>query len=307
MTYKTSAAAVGVDVGGTKIAAGIITPAGEVLLPRTVPTPVSQGPQAVLQAIIEQVADLLKVLPEQNVQAVGIGTAGLVDAERGVIIHANPNLPGWTGMAMGEGVRAAVGLPVYVDNDVNALALGEGRFGAGQGLSEILYVAVGTGIGGAIVRGGRIWRGTHYSAGEVAAVLAGWDEQGRPVNVEDRASGTALEKRYQALCGSATRVSLRDIATQARSGDALSIRVIEEGARILGAVLWPLVAVLDPEILIVGGGVPGIGDLWWQPFERALRDSPFPALQVVKVAPAGLSAHAGLVGAGALALSMLEL
>ncbi len=299
-------AAVGIDIGGTKIAAGIVTPSGEVLLPRTVPTPVAEGPDAVLETVIGQVRTLLAESVGSRVRAVGIGTAGMVNSETGMIIHANPNLPGWTGMPLGQRVYDAVGLPVRVDNDVNALAVGEGRFGAGQSYREIVYVAVGTGIGGALVRQGEIWRGAHYSAGEVAYLVAGWDEAGRPINVEDRASGTALEKQYQRLSGSAERLGLRQITERANNGERLAHNVIEEGARILGSVLMPLVAAIDPEILIVGGGVPNIGELWWTPFEQALRDGPLPMLKTFQVAPARLSANAGLVGAGALALNALD-
>ncbi|MBZ0304042.1 MAG: ROK family protein, partial [Anaerolineae bacterium] len=190
--------------------------------------------------------------------------------------------------------------------DVNALAVGEGRFGAGRSFREIIYVAVGTGVGGAIVRGGEIWRGVHFNAGEVAYLVADWDAQGRPVIVEDRASGLAMERRYQALAQSAERVPLRQIAERADTGDNLARRVIVEGARVLGLVLNPLVGILDPEMLIVGGGVPNIGPLWWDAFESALRDSPMPSVQAVHVAPAALSTNAGLIGAAALALNALD-
>lgn len=297
-------AAIGVDIGGTKIAAGVVTPAGEVLSPRTVPTPLAEGPQAVMQAVIEQVDLLRQEMPQ--IGAVGIGTAGLVDSTRGVIVHANPNLTGWTGMPLGETVSAATGLPVYVDNDVNALAIGEGRFGAGRGLREVVYVAIGTGIGGALVRSGEIWRGAHFSAGEVRYLVAGWDEQGGPVILEERVSGPAMEKQYQKLTGSSERLSLRQITERAHAGDALAVRVIEEGARILGHVLGPMVGILDPEILIVGGGVPNIGALWWNAFEDALRQNDLIQLQELRVAAASSHIHAGLLGAGAIALNALD-
>jgi glucokinase len=296
--------AIGVDIGGTKIAAGIVTAAGEVLSPRTVPTPLAEGPQAVMQAVIGQVNALKQEAPD--VQAVGIGTAGLVDSARGVIVHANPNLPGWTGMPLGATVSATTNLPVYVDNDVNALAIGEGRFGAGQDFREVVYVAVGTGIGGALVCGGEIWRGIHFSAGEVRYLVAGWDEQGGPIILEDYASGPAMEKQYQKLSGSSEHLSLRQITERAHAGDALAVRVIESGARILGHVLGPFVGILDVEMLIIGGGVPNVGDLWWNAFEGALRQNDLIQLQNLRVAAASSSTHAGLIGAGAIALNTLD-
>lgn len=299
-----SDAVIGVDIGGTKIAAGIVTSEGEVLSPRTVPTPLVEGPQAVMDAVSLQV-DLLQT-EKPDVRAVGIGTAGLVDSTRGVIVHANPNLPGWTGMPLGPTVSAATKQPVYVDNDVNALAIGEGRFGAGRGFREVVYVAVGTGIGGALVRGGEIWRGTHFSAGEVRYLVACWDEQHNPIILEDYASGPAMEKRYQKLSGSSERLSLRQITERAHDGDTLAVQVIEEGARILGHVLGGFVGILDVEMLIIGGGVPNIGDLWWNAFEHALRQNELIQLQNLRVAAASSSTHAGLIGAGAIALNALD-
>jgi glucokinase len=296
--------AISVDIGGTKIASGIVTASGETSHVQAIATPVSEGPEAVLQAIIEQTQRLLHIA--SDAQVVGIGTAGVVDFERGVIKHANPNLPGWTGMPVAERVTAAVGLPVYVENDVNALAIGEGRFGAGRDYRALMYVAIGTGVGGAIVLNGSIWRGASYSAGEVAYLFAGWDEQGRSVVMEDRTAGPAIEKHYQALIGASERISLRVISERAQAGEALARQVIRDGAHILGVVLGPVVAAIDPEVLIVGGGVPNIGPLWWEPFEAALRGSPLPALATVKIAPAGLNTDAVLVGAAALALNEIE-
>jgi glucokinase len=297
--------AVGVDIGGTKIAAGIVTEAGEVLGAQSVATPVAAGPEAVLSAVIEQVQSLLRLPEAEDVQAVGIGTAGMVDFASGVIAHANPNLPGWTGMPVGARVHEVVRLPVYVENDVNALAIGENRFGAGRAYRAIVYVAVGTGVGGAIVLNGEIWRGASHGAGEVAYLVAGWDDAGRPIIMEDRTSGPAMEKHYQALTGAAARRDLRLISERAQAGDALARQVIVEGARVLGLVLGPLVAALDPEVLIIGGGVPNIGPLWWDAFEVAFRDSPLPSLAAVQVVPASLQTYAVLVGAAALALNNL--
>ncbi len=296
--------AIGVDIGGTKIAAGIVDQAGVVSQVETVSTPVACGPEAVLQAVISQIQRLLPLA--DNIQAIGIGTAGMVDFSRGVIKHANPNLPGWTGMPVAERVRDNVNLPVYVDNDVNALAIGEGRFGAGRKYNALLYIAVGTGVGGAIVLDGKIWRGASYSAGEVAYLVAGWGEDGQPIWMEDRTAGPAMEKQYLALGGNHERVSLHVISTRAQAGESRAQQVIRDGAQILGRVLGPLVAAIDPEVVIVGGGVPNIGPLWWQPFETALRDSPLPALAAVKITPADLNTHAVLIGAAALALNEIE-
>lgn len=294
---------IGIDIGGTKINGGIIGADGTIIAPYTHPTPQDHA-DAVVATVIDLCQRLYNEGQERDltIERVGIGTAGMVNTATGEIVYANSNLPGWTGVRLGERVREGTGLAVIVDNDVNVLALSEGRLGIAREYDHILYLTVGTGIGGAIVQNGRIWRGAHFSAGEIGYLIAGRDTDGTPVNVEACASGKGIERLYTAKTGKAH--DLRDIAQSAQAGDDLARTIIAEGARLLGDVLGPVVCLLDPQIVVIGGGVPEIGDLWWHPFERTVRGYALPATEKVVLAQASLRTHAGLIGAGLLAMDM---
>jgi glucokinase len=284
--------AIGIDIGGTKIASGLVTSTGEVLDFRSAPTPLT-GAEAILDTVIRLSRELLNT----TVQGIGIGTAGQVDHVRGYITYANENLPGWTGTPVAERVSAALDLPVWVENDVKAMAIGESRFGAGQNFQHILYLAVGTGIGGAIVLNADIWHGANGTAGEFGYIFAGWDGH-RPVKVEEILSGPGLAAHYSERTGQ--RLSLNQIAQRAAEGDVVAAEVIRDGAHRLGVIVRPILTFLDPQVLIVGGGVIGIGAMWWDSFVESLRDTPIPALQELPLRPAQLGNHAALIGAASI-------
>ncbi|MBZ0291469.1 MAG: ROK family protein [Anaerolineae bacterium] len=294
-----ASAVIGVDIGGTKIAAGIIPPNGMVTHVLTEPTP-SGGAEAILQKTASLCSHLRVKADGDNitVRAIGIGAAGQIDHEHGAVLYANDNIPGWANTPVADWLSDTLRLPVVVDNDVNAMAFGESRVGAGVGYRHLLYVAVGTGIGGALVYEGLLWRGAHSSAGEIGYLIAGWDGE-TPVTIEQIASGPGLETNYFQLTGEKT--SLRKIAQRAHQGEAAAIEVIRIGAYKLGKILGAAICLIDPEIVVVGGGVPGVGPLWWQSFEASLRDSPLTTPRQVKLAPAQFDINAVMIGAGLLA------
>ncbi len=301
---------IGIDIGGTKIAGGIVGPDGQVAHPQTIPTPATERAPGILRAIVGLVHDLLDAArrEEVTISAVGVGTAGQVDHARGVIIFAGENLPGWTGMPLADELGAALGLPVSVENDVNALALGEGRFGAGRGFSSALYVAVGTGVGGAVVIDGKLWRGATWTAGEICHLLVDIEGKrrctcGQYGHLEAYAAGPAMATRYGELAGiTSPPCDLRAVAEKAYAGDPPAVEAIAEGARILGLAVGGLLNVIDTEAVIIGGGVPDLGELWWEPFEAALRNNANPGPAKVALRRAELGGRAVLVGAALLAL-----
>ena len=302
--------ALGIDIGGTKIAAAIVRPDGSMSLPYRVPTPAALGPVAIMQAAIAAGRQVLGGAQEEGSEVVGIGvgSAGHVDYTHGTITYAAGTLPGWAGTRLGREVERALGLPVVVDNDVNAMAAGESRFGAGRFFSHALYITVGTGVGGAIVHGGEIWRGASWTAGEIGHLLVDWDGArrcscGRTGHLEAYAAGPAIARRYCSLATLEAPVDLRAIAERARAGDTLARDAIAEGARILGLALGGLLSTLDPQALIVGGGGAELDDLWWQPLEAAIRGGPMPGPARIALRRAELGVDAVLVGAGWLALT----
>jgi glucokinase len=211
---------------------------------------------------------------------------------------------------LGAEVEDALKLPTFVDNDVNAVALGEHHFGAGRGYDAALYVAVGTGVGGALVLDGKIWRGSTWSAGEICHLVIDFDGKrrcscGATGHLEAYTSGPAMAQRYRELSGTRESPDLKAIAAYARQGDSHALRAIAEGAQILGTTLGGVLNIFDPQLVVIGGGVPEMGDLWWRHFETALRANPMPGPANVHVRPAELGTDAALAGAAWLAFNGL--
>ncbi len=302
-----------IDIGGTKIAAGLVNRHGSVVQKQVLATRPDLGAPAILQSVIEAGKALQEKASrfELCVVAIGIGSAGQVNADLGAITYASANLPGWSGLHLSEEVRRGLGLETFVDNDVNALALGEHHYGAGQGFEEVLYLAVGTGIGGAVVRQGEIWRGSTWSAGEICHLVIDINGTrrcscGATGHLEAYTSGPAMVQRYRELSNRRDQLDLQKVAELARYGDGHAQHAIAEGATILGTALGGVLNVLDPEMVVIGGGVPEIGDLWWRHLEDALRANPMPGPARVHLRRAELGVDAVLSGAAWLAFDRMH-
>lgn len=308
--------AIGVDIGGTKVAAGVVDGQGRVLARARRLTP-SRDPRAV-QTTITEVVDMLRA--DYEVCAVGIGAAGFVDAERARVMFA-PHLA-WRSEPLRDGVAKELELPVVVENDANAAAWAEWRFGAGRGESHLVCVTLGTGIGGGSVIDGHVQRGRYGMAGEFGHMVVVPDghrcECGNRGCLEQYASGNVLgrEVRELARAHSPVTVPLMEraggdvdalvgplITEAARDGDPCAIELFEDVGRWLGVGLANLAAALDPGMFVIGGGVSDAGELLLRParesFRRTLTGRGFrPEPAIVKAA---LGPEAGLVGAADLA------
>ncbi|MFI1093256.1 ROK family protein [Streptomyces sp. NPDC020917] len=293
-------AVAGVDIGGTKISAGLVARDGTLGRTVTVPTPGADGPGAVLAAAAGAVRRL-----GEPVAAVGVGSAGVVDPVAGVIVSATDALPGWAGTDLRGGLRALLGVPVAVENDVHAHALGEAWTGAAVGGRTVLLVAVGTGIGGSLLAGGAVHHGARNVAGHVGH-LAAPAAAGRPCtcggagHVEAVASGPALLAAYRRHGGDPAAAGLHTVAELARQGDALAAGTLAEGAAALGEVLGGLANVLDPDAVLIGGGVSACGDVWWRPLRAAFAAALLPPLRPLRLTPARLGPSAAVIGAARL-------
>ena len=301
------ASVVGVDLGGTKIAAARVDASGALGPVVTVPTPAASGPGAVLAAVAAAVREAAGGEP---CAAVGVGTAGAVDAARGVVVSATDTFADWVGTDLVAGLRARLGdLTVAVRNDVDAHLLGEMWRGAASGARSVLMVAAGTGIGGALVLDGALRTGAHHLAGEIGHVPAVGAVGlacpcGRTGHLEAVAAGPAIHRRYRAL-GGERAADTRAVFADADAGDVLAADVIEDAAVSLGRAIAGLVTCLDPEFVVVGGGLAQAGPRWWAPFEATLRAELVDALAGLPVVPAALGAEAAIVGAARAALDEL--
>ncbi len=306
------------DIGGTKVLAGVVDSSG-VVVEQSRRATVGHDVAAVEDTIVDLVADLSR---RHDVAAVGIGAAGFVDSARSSVMFS-PHLA-WRNEPLRARVGERIGLPVVVDNDANASALGESRFGAGVGQRFIVCVTLGTGIGGALVIDGRVHRGANGMAGEfghMQVVPEGhrcpcgnrgcWEQyaSGRALEREARelvTQGSPVAHRLSELCGGDADALFGPMITQAaRDGDPLAIELLADVGRWLGVGLAGLVAAFDPSCLIVGGGVSDAGDLLLEPTRgsmvrslagRGFRPDP-PVLQ------AALGPQAGFIGAADMARS----
>ena len=309
---------IGVDVGGTKILAGLVDADGTVVSTARRETP-RKDADAVLGVVAEAIGELSDAV-SGDVVGVGLGVAGPVDAEMATVFFA-PNL-GWSQVPVRDILERQVSMPVVVENDGNTAAWGEFRFGAGADVDELVMVTVGTGIGGGIVVGGSLLRGAHGAAGEIGhmtVILNGLPcGCGRYGCWEQYASGNALVREARVLAetrpdDAAALLALGDgtpqgvqglhVTQAAADGDPVAMEAFHVAGTWLGRGLASLCAILDPGTFVIGGGVSEAGDLLLDSTRTALGQSlsgrqqrPMPDLRV-----ATLGNNAGLIGAADLA------
>ena len=304
---------IGVDVGGTKTAAIRLSGEGEILDRSTLPTG-ADDPAASLDAVGDAIENVL----DGSVTAIGVGAAGLIDVRSGTIVFS-PNFT-WRQVPIAARLSERFGLPVTVDNDATAGAWAEASLGASRGREESLFVAVGTGIGGGIVTEGRLLRGAHGFAGEIGHVIV---EPGGPACGcgnrgcwEQVASGQALERQgaraiaedpasaFAVLAGGdAAKVTGELVAAAARDGDPVAAAIVRSIGRRLGEGIAGLVNILDPSLVVVGGGVAEIGDPVFDPLLEAYHDSVEGRRDrpEVPIVPAALGNDASAIGAAMIA------
>jgi glucokinase len=310
----------GVDVGGTKVAVGVATTRGEVRSIIDEPTRAGEGPDAIINRLVElahrAVAEAGTGL--EHIAAIGIGCGGPLDPARGVILDP-PNLPGWTSVPLRERLEHGLGRTAHLANDADAAALGEHRFGAGRGVDNLVYVTISTGIGGGAIVGGSLLMGESGNATEIGHMsvnIDGWACQcGRSGCPEAFASGTNIARRARealaageaSVLAKAPTVSAREVADAARAGDPLALRVWDETVEVLGAMIANVLNVFNPRLVILGGGVARAGDLLFEPVRRlAAAQVLGPQAHDAAIVPAELGERTGILGAVAVALEHIE-
>ncbi|MDO5534930.1 MAG: ROK family protein [Propionibacteriaceae bacterium] len=299
MTSSLGCNVVGVDLGGTKTAAARVGPDGAVGPLAINPTPAGDGPDTVLDTVA---ATVLQASQGAMPTAVGIGAAGAID-EHGTVVSSTDTFRGWVGTDIASGLRARLGdLPVRVINDVDAHAVGEAWQGAAAGARSALVVAVGTGVGGALLLDGRLHVGAHHLAGEIGHIPTVGAEDllcpcGRLGHLEALAAGPAIHRRYRALGGSPEVADTVEVFKAATEGDGIALRVIRAAATGLGRTLAGQITCLDPDVVVISGGLAEAGPLWWEPLEATVRSELVEALAGIPIRPAQLGPVAAILGA----------
>ena len=298
MTGPAEVLALGIDIGGTKVAAGLVDQRGRLHHHLQVPTPAQEGPDAILSAALMAARAVLSAT-DTPVRSCGVATAGTVD-RMGQILTATALLRDWAGADVGVYLRNALDLPVTVRNDVHAAGLAEAQVGAARGARTALMMAIGTGIGGAIVVNGAIANGRTGSAGSLGHLPAPsctgrLCSCGAPDHLEALASGPAIEDAYQSRTG--RRLGLRAIGALASEGNQFARDVLTDAGIMVGRVLAGAANAIDPDVIVIGGGVSNLGALLMDPITRAYRREALPGPATCRIEIAALGPHSGLVGA----------
>lgn len=288
-----------IDIGGTKIRAGRVRE-GEVVDAVVIPTA-----PAASESVLDRITELASRF--SGIERVGVAAAGVIVDGR--VTHATDLIPNWAGSDIVSRLCETLGVPVAVLGDAHAHGLGEATFGAGRRLESILTVAVGTGIGGAVVEHGAPTRGSHGVAGHIGHVLHPASAQlicscGRVGHIEALASGPGIAEEFGRRNGGTH--SGREVAELAAAGDPRAIEVLQYTAAALGEVIGSLANVIDPSLVVLSGSVSAAGDRWWDALRRGYRASAMDAVARVNLVPGELGDHAPLLGAAAFASQLEE-
>jgi len=318
-----------VDIGGTKTACAIATSDGDILERREHRTPLEKGPDACLERIARDLRGVCRAARDKldsPPQSIGVAVGGPLDSGSGVV-YSPPNLPGWDAVPVKGFLEQAFGLPTFVENDANAGALAEHRFGAGRGTRNLVYLTLGTGIGGGIIVDGRLYRGTTDDAGEIGHTTILPDGPpclcGKRGCLEALVAGPAIAKRAQRLAQDHPNSQMWGIARRspasgpdaqpitsetaleaARQGDQAAREVWRETGHYLGLGIANLVQVLNPQVVVIGTIAVHARELLLRPTRRSAREHTWPrAWKAVRIVPAKLGSKVGDLAALCCALN----
>lgn len=311
---------IGIDIGGTNMRLGLVDGAGRVLKLERAKTASAEGYGAIIKKLAKGVSALVSYASEEGhtLGGVGIGVPGIVSPQEGVV-RFSPNLPGWVDAPLRESVSVFSPVPVFVDNDANAYAMGEATFGAGAGIDSFLCLTLGTGVGGGVILNRRIWRGADGMAGEAGHMTV--EPRGPKCHcgnsgcLERYSSATGVVERTLLALSRDRKSTLRDeydrdpaaitaeaVSRAAEEGDRLARDVFSDAGRYLGIVSAGIINLLNMDSIVIGGGLSAAWELLIGPLEKEISARAFdiPARRC-KVQRGALGDNAGILGAASLA------
>ncbi len=314
---------VGIDFGGTGIKVGIIDEKGNILIKDSFVT----DPRKSGNEIVEHIAECTKKvindskLPQEHILGIGIGSPGLLNPETGQLKIVT-NIPNLNGVYLTKGISDRLNKPAFLDNDVNAMSLGEFYYGAGKGKKNVIALTLGTGVGGGIILNGELYRGSTFTAGEIGHMSIARDGKycgcGNYGCLERYVGKDGIIERFEMYRSKGIETSIdayledgkvtpKAIALAAAKGDKISIEVLKETGEILGHAIATLVNILNPEMIIIGGGISNAGELLMEPVRTGMLKHAYtiPAA-AVEIVRAQLGNDAGLVGSASLAVANLK-
>lgn len=313
--------AIGVDLGGTNLKAGVVGKEGKILHRLSTKTNADADSQTISNQILELIAEIIKIsdLKKTDIIGIGIGSPGLVD-KKGETILFSPNLPKWRNIPIKRMIAKRFIVPCVLENDANAAAWGEKWVGAGKEASSMVMLTLGTGIGGGIIIDNRLWRGANNVAAEIGHMVIQMDGPqcncGNRGCVEVYASATGMVRRFKELLEGGISSSLKDcneitakmINDAASKGDKASLDIIEETGRYLGIAIVNIMHILNPEMFVLAGGMIGSGELLMNPIRQTVSQRAFEAsYKDTQIVFSQLGNDAGIIGAAGCLLTELEI
>ncbi len=302
--------AIGIDFGGTTIKSGLVRDGEIVERGAVIDTQECGGPDAIIDALAGVIMGLCSHAP--NVGGVGIGVPGLVDSVNGMV-HELTNVEGWVKTPLAKIISERTGLFTVIDNDVNAMTYGEWKYGAAVNGKHVVCITLGTGVGGGLILDGRLYRGAQLGAGEIGHVSI--DYRGKPGrygnagSIEEYVGNRQIAERAAALYQAAglqrtpEQCTPRDLDTAARSGDAIAQSIWQQLGLEIGVALANVVWVLNPDTIVIGGGVAKAGDLLLDPIRKTLAERTMKVFhENLRVVAAALGNDAGIIGNACLVL-----
>ena len=305
---------VGVDLGGTKIYTALVDLEGNIINEKIVETLAEEGEEAVAGRIINTIDSVIAGVDKDLIKAIGIGSPGPLDAKKGIIIETS-NLP-FKNFEIVNVLKERYDLPTYLDNDANVATLAEFMFGAGKGTENMVYITVSTGIGGGAIINGKLYRGNTANALEVGHMTVSKEGPrcgcGNVGCAESFASGTALGKRAKEAVASKVVTSLKkynnvtakEVFIEAAEGDAEAKRILDSALYYLGITVGNVMSHLDPEKVVMGGGVINGGDIVLETVKKVVAERCLSVFaENCSIEKAKLGGQAGVLGAAALAIT----
>lgn len=310
---------IGIDVGGTNVKIALVDEKGKIIYSNSVPTYAKMGYEYTVNNIKQSIRDLMRETrtDEKTIEAIGFDFPGQVDYKKGIVKLA-PNIPGWVNVPIANMIEDEFHIPTRIDNDVRCAALGELNFGAGKGCENFVCITVGTGIGSGLVINGKLVRGASNAAGEIGHIklkakdgaICGCGDSGC---LEAYASGPSIvamaqdyikggkSTKFRELAGVDNEITPYLVAKAAEEGDPVANRIFKIMGEYIGLGLTSVVNLLNPEKIIVGGGVAECGELLLDPIRKTIKERAMViAGEAVEIVPAQLGNSAGVIGASML-------
>lgn len=305
---------VGVDLGGTKIYTALVDLEGNIVNEKVVETLAEEGQEAVSERILDTIANVIAGVDNELIKAIGVGSPGPLDAKKGIIFEPS-NLP-FKNYEIVKTIKDRFNLPTYLDNDANVATLAEFMFGAGKGTENMVYITVSTGIGGGAIINGRLYRGHTANALEVGHMTVSKEGPrcgcGNVGCAESFASGTAIGRRAKEAVASKVITSLKkynnvtakEVFMEAAEGDAEAKRILDNALYYLGITVGNVMSHLDPEKVVMGGGVINGGDVVIETVKKVVAERCLSVFaESCSIEKAKLGGQAGVLGAAALAIT----